>query len=96
MTGKLHLHYKNIQMKKTAILSILLFVATSFYVNAQERHSPGQGYKKGKGHQSHGNGNGYGHSGKPTVGAPLDGGLLLVLGGAGVAYFAARKKKENL
>jgi hypothetical protein len=30
-----------------------------------------------------------------TIGAPLDGGLLTVLGAAGVAYFAARKKKKN-
>jgi hypothetical protein len=83
-------------MKKTAILSILLFVTTEFYVNAQERHATGTGYNNGNGHNSHGNGNGYGHTGKATVGAPLDGGLLLVLGGAGVAYFAARKKRENL
>jgi hypothetical protein len=83
-------------MKKTAILSILLFVTTAFYVNAQERHATGTGYNNGNGHNSHGNGNGYGHTGKATVGAPLDGGLLLVLGGAGVAYFAARKKRENL
>jgi hypothetical protein len=90
-------------MKKTAILSILLFVTTAFYVNAQERHATGTGYNNGNGHNSHGNGNGNGngngHTGKPgkaTVGAPLDGGLLLVLGGAGVAYFAARKKRENL
>lgn len=32
---------------------------------------------------------------KPAVGVPLDGGLLAVLAGAGIAYFAARKKKKN-
>jgi hypothetical protein len=32
---------------------------------------------------------------RPTVGAPLDGGILTVLGAAGVAYFVARKKKNN-
>jgi hypothetical protein len=37
-----------------------------------------------------------GPSGQRITVAPLDGGLLLVLGGAGVAYFAARKKKKNL
>ena len=32
----------------------------------------------------------------PTVGAPLDGGLLTVLlGGAGAAYFARKRKKQN-
>jgi hypothetical protein len=30
-----------------------------------------------------------------AVGAPLDGGLLVLLAGAGIAYFAARKKKKN-
>jgi len=29
------------------------------------------------------------------VGAPLDGGLLTILGAAGVAYFVSRKKKKN-
>jgi hypothetical protein len=29
------------------------------------------------------------------VGAPLDGGLLSILGAAGVAYFIARRKKKN-
>jgi hypothetical protein len=32
---------------------------------------------------------------RPVVGAPLDGGLLAVLGIAGVAYFAARNKNRN-
>jgi hypothetical protein len=30
------------------------------------------------------------------VGAPLDGGLLSILGAAGVAYFVARRKKKKL
>ncbi len=30
-----------------------------------------------------------------AVGAPLDGGLLALLAGAGITYFAARKKKKN-
>ncbi len=29
------------------------------------------------------------------VGVPLDGGLLTILGAAGVAYFVARRKKRN-
>lgn len=29
------------------------------------------------------------------VGVPLDGGLLSILGAAGVAYFVARRKKKN-
>ena len=30
-----------------------------------------------------------------AVGVPLDGGLLSILGAAGVAYFVARRKKKN-
>ena len=30
-----------------------------------------------------------------TVGAPLDGGLLTILGAAGAAYFVSRKKKRG-
>jgi hypothetical protein len=32
---------------------------------------------------------------KPTTGVPLDGGLLALLAGAGIAYFSARKKKKG-
>lgn len=31
----------------------------------------------------------------PPVGAPIDGGLLTILGAAGVTYYLARKKKNN-
>lgn len=30
-----------------------------------------------------------------AVGVPLDGGLLAILAGAGIAYFARRKKKKE-
>jgi|WetSurMetagenome_2_1015567.scaffolds.fasta_scaffold1256955_1 hypothetical protein len=40
------------------------------------------------------NGTKHHHNG-PTIGAPLDGGILAVLGAAGVAYFVARKKGKN-
>ncbi len=33
--------------------------------------------------------------GKQTTGVPLDGGLLALLAGGAIAYFAARKKKKN-
>jgi len=87
------LPYINKQMKKTVILSILFLLVTTFYLNAQDRRQT-RNNNAGRGNNSHGSG--FGHSNKPTVGAPLDGGLLLVLGGAGVAYYAARKKKQNL
>ena len=84
-------------MKRIKIFLLLFFLATAFNVNAQEKHAskPGQGYENGKGHYSHGNGNGFGHIGKPTS-APLDGGLLTVLGVAGVGYYVARKKGKKL
>ena len=31
----------------------------------------------------------------PDAAVPLDGGLLTILGAAGVAYFVARRKKKN-
>lgn len=31
----------------------------------------------------------------PTVAVPLDGGLLAILAGAGLGYFAARSKKKK-
>ncbi len=37
---------------------------------------------------------GGGGTAEPT-GVPLDGGLLSILGAAGVAYFIARRKKKN-
>jgi hypothetical protein len=49
----------------------------------------------GNHHDNDGNHNGNnGHHGGP-VGVPLDGGLLTVLGVAGVAYYAARKKGKK-
>jgi hypothetical protein len=33
--------------------------------------------------------------GRDSTGVPLDGGLLSILGAAGVAYFVARRKKKN-
>ena len=33
-------------------------------------------------------------AGKP-VGAPIDGGLLALLGAAGIAYYGVRKKRKN-
>jgi hypothetical protein len=35
------------------------------------------------------------HHNRPVIGAPLDGGILAVLGVAGVAYYTARNKKKN-
>ncbi|MCJ7450028.1 MAG: hypothetical protein MUO72_20335 [Bacteroidales bacterium] len=61
----------------------LLSVMTIFSIDAMAAQPrPGQ-RRQGRPH----------HGG--SVGAPLDGGLLTVLGAAGVAYVVARKKKKN-
>lgn len=71
-------------MKKLKALVILLSLTTIFSLNLfSQRHFQSRD-RDGGGHQ-HGR----------DVGVPLDGGLLAVLGAAGVAYFVARKKKKE-
>lgn len=77
----------------------LIFSMSSYDVFA------GGGLKERWGHRHrHGHHHGHHHGGTHctppssdnTVGAPLDGGILTVLlGGAGVAYFARKKKKNQ-
>ena len=71
-------------MKKTVVVLMAFFLAGTFAVNASGSAS-GRPH-----HQVHPK-----HNGQPGVGAPLDGGLLTVLGAAGVAYYGARKKKKS-
>lgn len=85
-------------MKKIAIL-VLFILTTTVIVDAQDKgQNRNQFGRKGNnpngGHQSYGNGK-QKHSGSFGVAAPLDGGLLLVLGGVGVAYYIGRKKRED-
>ncbi len=35
------------------------------------------------------------HHRRPTIGAPLDGGLLVALGAAGAGYLMVRRRKKN-
>ena len=44
-----------------------------------------------KGNNGHNNNNG----GSNAVGAPIDGGILSILGAAGVSYYLVRKRKKN-
>ena len=88
-------------MNNLIALMVLAFFI-SFPVDAQ-RDGSNRGGRWGSSKDYRDNGNkgnkgNNGHSGNKhnnTIGAPLDGGLLTVLGAAGVAYFVSRKKKKN-
>ncbi len=79
---------------KNLIVLVCLALLISFSANA---HGPktlnGNNTQNHNGNNiRHGNNNRHGNN---TIGAPLDGGLLTILGAAGVAYFVSRKKKKN-
>lgn len=77
-------------MSKARILLIIFFLATAVSANAM-RKVPRYGHQQSPpsawNHERWGK--------KQPVGAPLDGGLLTILGAAGMGYYAARKKKNN-
>lgn len=76
-------------------LTILLSATTASLFAQPGGRGNGNGNSYGYGY-GNGNGNEHGHnSGRPTVGAPLDGGLLALLGAAGTALYVSRKKKQN-
>ena len=72
-------------MKRIKILLLLFFLATDFSMNAMSPNG-GKGHHDGWDKGKHGG----------NVGVPLDGGLLTVLGVAGVGYYTARKKGKKL
>ena len=79
---------KFVQMKKIKYLLVfVLFFSVASYSNAM-------GWFFDGGNNCGGNKGGGGGHGTP-VGAPLDGGLLTILGAAGVTYFLVRKKKQR-
>jgi hypothetical protein len=67
-------------MKKATLVFLLTLGLATLTVNATAQNDPSH-YRD----PSHGN----------TTGAPLDGGLLLILGSAGLAYYASRKQKSG-
>ena len=73
-------------MKKFVILTALLLTTATLTTDAM-----GHPFGRRGGH--HRDPKPIDHNGKKPVGAPLDGGLLLLLGSAGVAYYAAKKQK---
>jgi len=60
--------------------------------NKEVKGNSGKNNKKGgKGNNGHNGNNGGGNA----VGAPIDGGILSILGAAGVSYYLVRKRKRN-
>jgi hypothetical protein len=75
-------------MKKIITLLLLIMLVSAICIDAMGMQNSRPKIKHNNGHNNGGGSNCY-------VGAPLDGGLLFVLGAAGVAYVAARKKKKD-
>jgi len=74
-------------MKKLRILLVLFafFMLANYSAEANGHGWGGHGWGGG------GNGGGKGN----PVGAPLDGGLLTILGAAGLTYYLVKKNKKN-
>jgi len=77
-------------MKKLlrVLFVFVLFSSMALYSNAMHPfHKTHKSHHSRHGHTQH-------RHGQP-VGAPLDGGLLVVLGAAGIGYYVARKNKKK-
>ena len=75
-------------MKRIKILLLLFFLASGFSVYATKSPTYNRNTNNCWGSwQPHR---------PPTCGVPLDGGILTILGAAGVAYFVARKKSKKM
>ena len=80
-------------MKKIIISAVILLIVTSFSFQANawwwdDHGHTGEGEWEARHHHYE-----TGHCPQP-VSAPLDGGLLSILGAAGLAYYVSRKKKS--
>ena len=75
-------------MRRYIISIFIMMMTLSFSVdlNAQDRDGRHRHRRPGHHHRHPGD--------RQPVGAPIDGGLLTILGAAGVAYYVARKKKS--
>jgi hypothetical protein len=80
-------------MKKIITLLFLVMLVSAFSIDAMGMQNSRPKIRHNNGQNNNGHNNGGGSNG--SVGAPLDGGLLVVLGAAGVAYVAARRKKKD-
>lgn len=72
-------------MRTIKIFLLFIILATGFTFSAfSQQQGPGRGRP------------GRGGPGPAPIGAPLDGGLLTILGAGGIAYYVARKKSKKL
>ena len=76
-------------LKILAFICILALISTDSFGRKKYHKS---NYSKPKKEKTYKGGDG---GDQNPVGAPLDGGLLTILGAAGVAYYVSRKKKKN-
>ena len=86
-------------MKNLKILTLITIFAFSLSLNSnaqkrKKRGSDNDWKRKGDKNFEWRRGGDDGST-KGAVGAPLDGGLLAILGAAGVTYYVSRKKKRN-
>jgi hypothetical protein len=84
-------------MKKFITFLFLIMLASAISIDAmgmQNGHPNKNNHQNNRHNHNYDNRNGGSSNG--IVGAPLDGGLLAVLGVASVAYVAARRKKKNI
>ena len=77
-------------MRTIKIFLIFSILGIGFTVNAMGQSNGNNGNHYGQ----YRNGNNGNHNG--AVGAPLDGGLLSVLGAGGIAYYVARRKNKKM
>lgn len=84
---------------KRISFALMLLVASIAFSSEAGAWWPSSGTPDSPSHNYSDNGrtrNGHnGHNGHGQAGAPLDGGLLALLAGAGAIYVAKRKKKKN-
>jgi len=74
-------------MKKFAVITLILFGTINLTTSASSFSTHvGYNHRSAKPIQN---------NNSAPVGAPLDGGLLLILGSAGLAYYTARKQRAR-
>jgi len=90
------------QLKIVALVSVLALVSVDSFGASwfQQWRSSRQQRQIKKYEHRHRDGNHDGscqpgEPGQQPVGAPIDGGLLAILGAAGVAYYGVKKNKKN-